>query len=468
MTDLLKTAKLYENSKMTKREAVSNFGTEGQQRHFTKYKKFTNKETEASLIRTLEQLFEAVDKVKSGRSIVYKVGSVREEVAERESKVQTNGNWKEYTKHLDALILAQLEWTYKGKKDLDKTIKQWMCDFGLLNDNHLALTNMDYYPSDKSRVENLMRNTPIGGMTYLTIKKDEREEVKKFFYQDFLSKKRTFISTLKRLEREGIVELYKIPVAYLVREKGEQSNPIALQSNSYQSYIRKRNELLEKYKIELSMLSRTDYYRSQKSIESAIRNEESMDEALESYGEVVREAENELHTVGDEIYFRIQEYNKELSDYLQENFVAYDANRERITKPISHILLHVAIIRVGTKKEIMKYLNKYSPEVLSDYLDYKEEKEKYVGIQENKYRETNRKERFNALETKKQKDLKKAREKDMEMSLDGVNPSGFSMREVEYFYQRLMTAVESLEETFREDFKINEKIVQRNKERDRK
>lgn len=467
----LERAKLLEKLTITKEKAVESFGTIGQQQHFSKHKYFKNKKVEEALIKTLNQLFESVEKIKNGRRIDYKLGPARNQIAERESNVGnrgTNGNWKEYTKHLDALILAQLEWVIKNKGKLDKTAKQWMYEFGIINDNHLSLTKMNYSPEDRQKVENIIKDANVCEGSYIRLYKNEKSEIKEFFYQDYLNKKRTFMSTLKRLAKEEIIKLYELPIAYIAQDKGEKKEPVTLSSESYQDYIDKQKELLEKYNLELYMLSRENQYQSQKSIESQKRNVLALEEYSNDPKRVINEEppkdENEIFTAGDEIYFRMQEYNKEMSHFLKYVFTPYTTERNPVEEPINHIVMHLAIISTASNKKTMNYLNKYSPEVLSDYLDFKKEKEKYIDSQEGKYRKTNRAERLATLETKKQKDLRKAEERDIEMSFDGITPTRHSMDEVEVFYKNLMNAVSSLEEIFKEDFRVNEKIIKKNKE----
>ena len=76
---------------MTKKEAVEKFGSEDCKRHFAKYGKFTNKDLENALIKTLEQHFESVAKVKQGRAFAYELGEERTEIAEREDNRKFNG-----------------------------------------------------------------------------------------------------------------------------------------------------------------------------------------------------------------------------------------------------------------------------------------------------------------------------------------------------------------------------------------
>ena len=91
--EILQLAKAFENTTLSRRDAVNKFGTEGQKRHFEKHNKFKNKKVEDALIKTLNQLFESVEsvKVKGVRAKQYKLGAAREEIATREDGRKNNG-----------------------------------------------------------------------------------------------------------------------------------------------------------------------------------------------------------------------------------------------------------------------------------------------------------------------------------------------------------------------------------------
>lgn len=94
MEELLLLARQFENTVLTRQEAVGIFGTEGQKNHFEKLGGFKDKEKEKPFLKTLDQLFESVSYVKNGNRKDYKLGFAREEVIKRLDKRIHNGSIK--------------------------------------------------------------------------------------------------------------------------------------------------------------------------------------------------------------------------------------------------------------------------------------------------------------------------------------------------------------------------------------
>lgn len=94
MEELLLLARQFENTVLTRQEAVGIFGTEGQKNHFEKLGRFRDKEKEKPFLKTLNQLFESVSYVKNGNRKDYKLGFAREEVIKRLDKRIHNGSIK--------------------------------------------------------------------------------------------------------------------------------------------------------------------------------------------------------------------------------------------------------------------------------------------------------------------------------------------------------------------------------------
>ncbi|KJJ41387.1 hypothetical protein UM89_13885 [Bacillus subtilis] len=116
---------------MTKKEAVELYGSDKCKKHFRKYGKFKNANIENSLIRTLEQYFASVEKVRQGNSYAYELGEKRSEVAEREDYRISNGAWsKQYTKNMDIIVVSGID--SGGLPEASQSLSKWAFDFGLI------------------------------------------------------------------------------------------------------------------------------------------------------------------------------------------------------------------------------------------------------------------------------------------------------------------------------------------------
>lgn len=123
-----------ENVVISKREAVEDFGSKDQKKHFEKYGRFNNKKVESALIKTLKEYYETVDVIKVGRGFSYKVGKLRERKVDREDHRLNSHLMSDFTQSLDLFIVSTLEHGGGKLSKKSQTMTDWMLDFGLSNE----------------------------------------------------------------------------------------------------------------------------------------------------------------------------------------------------------------------------------------------------------------------------------------------------------------------------------------------
>lgn len=187
-----------ENVIVTKKEAVTEFGSEQQKNHFDKYGRFNNKKIEAALIKTLNEYYESVETVKVGRAFSYKLGNLRSEKAEREDNRSNSHLMTDFTQSLDLFIVSTLE--HKGGRigDQDKTMSDWMVDFGLsnkkLNQAFKSVKNGSYH----EHINHLKESNVI---------KDGQEMVFFDYMRFHQGLKENLEKSIARMEKAKIIEL---------------------------------------------------------------------------------------------------------------------------------------------------------------------------------------------------------------------------------------------------------------------
>lgn len=88
------------------KDVVSMFGSVACQNHFSKRNRFTSMDIEASLIKTMKQHYDVVEKVKIGRKVYFNLEGKKEEMSAREDKRVKNGKWSTpYTEEIDLMLL---------------------------------------------------------------------------------------------------------------------------------------------------------------------------------------------------------------------------------------------------------------------------------------------------------------------------------------------------------------------------
>lgn len=420
--ELLQLAKTFENMTLTKKDAVNKFGSEGQKNHFEKNGRFKSKEKEKPFLRTLNQLFDSVEFVKEGRKVNYKLGNAREEVAERESKNETNGKWSNSTKHLDALILAHLQYNIENYKEIEKSIVDWMSEFKMINQNSYNLYRSKFNEKLKESTLDLIRSSTKANNKVV-------DASYKFIQNDIRKQRGTLESSLKRMEKHNIVETFDRPKAYLNKplknEDGEEKFVIDIDIATYKAYRNKLISLKEKYELDNEQLHKEFRYHTK------------------------------------EVKQKVRSYHRERRKYLEEVEIT-DTYGNVITVSISHMWIDLAIIVSATKKKTMDYLHKFHAEVLKDYQEYKEEK--YLSKQANDYKSKRKEEKFSSAESIKDKAINHSVKRDEERKSEG----GLSNKSESHYEKQareskaeFMKAMEILDSSFGDKFIIDEKMIKK-------
>ena len=127
----------YMSKILTKSEAVDLYGNDHQKAHFNKYKRFNCKDVENALIKTVMQHFDSVERVKIGRSIVYKVSGEKMEISDRIDNRSSNGSHLRvpYSHEMDLAIIAYLEGLSANRDFEPKTVANWMSAIGVVTES---------------------------------------------------------------------------------------------------------------------------------------------------------------------------------------------------------------------------------------------------------------------------------------------------------------------------------------------
>lgn len=417
-------AKAYEGTKQPKSILVENFGTEGQKNHFEKNKGFKDKRREEPFLKTLNQLFESVEsiKVKGVRANQYKLGAAREEVAERAREIganATNGNWKESTKHLDALILSHLENDIENHVEIENSIIGWMKEFRMVNEMAYKLYT--------SRFDNKEKNIILNDIkTRVSADNDKLVDASyKFIQNDIGNQRGILLSALNRMKKHGIIETFDRPKAMrLDEETGLPINKIDVDMTVYKNYTNKKRQLREELKIDDKQINN---YKFEKA----------------------------------DIKKKIDEYHEELKLSLSEVEVK-DVTGKTMIIAISHVWIDLAIIVKATRKKTMDYLHKFNAEILKEYLDYKEEK--YLSQRAINYKTGRTDERLQAAETIKDKNIEyKIAEDEHEQTRWAMGKSRFAPDYYETQARKskkdFMEAIEILDRVYADKFIIDEEKI---------
>lgn len=419
-TEILKSAKAYEDMTLSKKDAVNKFGTESQKAHFKKYKKFTNKKLGDALLKTLNQLFVEVEEVKVGRSNQYKLGAVREEIAERERKIgknATNGNWNNSTKHLDALLLAHLEHNLANGKEIQKSYVDWLLEFNMINEKQYDLYKSKFDKQKKVETEDLIRNSVEN--------KDERivDNSHIFFLDEIQSLRTTMISSLNRMERVDIIETFKRHKAFLnepIKDtKGIEVRVIEIDAKTYQSFVNAKRRLKQEYNLTENDITN----RTFKPTEETIQN--------------------------------VKKYKQGLKKFLSDIEIT-DSYGTVVNVSIKNIWEELAIVVKATRDKTMEYLHEYHSEVLIEYQIHKYEK--FLSLQATNYRENRTTERLDKASDRRTKHLNDSIEKDREYNsrLAFGEESNLYTDEALRAKEEFMKAIEILDKIYADKFIIDE------------
>lgn len=422
--ETLELAKEYEGTTISKKIAVDNFGSEDCKTHFSKYNKFKNKTLEEALVKTLNQVYTSVEAVKIGRAYQYQLGDVREEIAKRQREIgknATNGKWNDSTKHLDALLLSHLEHNLINGKEIQKSYINWLLEFKMINQKQHELYKSKFDRNLREKFDSLIRSTVEN--------KDERvvSSSHKFFMDDIQAQRTTMLSSLKRMEREGIIETFKRHKAYLnnpiENTKGEEVSIISIDSKTYQAYVDAKRRFKQKYNVSDNDIAYKTFQPTQKTLDN------------------------------------VKEYKADLEHFLS-NIEITDSYGTKITVSISNIWEELAIVVKATRDKTMDYLHKYHSEILVEYQFQKYER--YLAHRAINYRENRTEERLEKAESRREKHINSSKDKDNEhnsnlaFGTESFNYTEDALKTKEVF----MKAIEKLDNIFGDDFIIDENKIE--------
>ena len=419
-------AKELQGQTLSKPEALWYFGNEGEIRNFFKGKKNAFSGSTAKTFKTtLEQYFETVDDtVKVGKGKGYKLGAAKENKSElhRElGKNATNGKWNGSTKHLDALLLSHLEHNLINGKEIQKSYINWLLEFKMINEKQYELYQSKFNKNIREGIDEIIREAVEN--------KDERivSSSHKFFMDDIQAQRTTMLSSLKRMEREGIIETFKRHKAYLNKPikntKGKEVRVISIDSKTYQSYINAKRRFKEEYNLSESDVTYRTYQPSKKTLEN------------------------------------VKKYKDKIKDFLSKIEVT-DSYGTKITVSISNIWEELAIVVKATRSKTMDYLNKFHHEILVEYQIHKYER--FLSNRALEYRGNRTEERLEKAEGRREKHISDSKDKDdkhnsnLSFGTESFNYTEDSLKTKEVF----MKAIEKLDNIFGDDFIIDENKIE--------
>lgn len=349
----------------TKAEAIELYGTDKQNEYFKKYKKI-QKTMEEALILTLEQNYEVVEKVKVGHSICYKVSSKRTVIAERKDNRITNGRQTDYTKSMDAIVIAGLEKRRTSGEVGEQTMRKWLLDFGLINRELFDLLNAKY---NEKKFDETFKF--LVEKKYLNSQREKKVLNDYIYFSNNLNQQ--LKNSLEKMNKAGIVEFLPIPYAKVETEYKK------IEPSTYQIILEKKTELMELFSLSnFEVISNTPT-KKLKSFKLAYKN------YLENDVE-----ENGVHLKIEYVYksyliFRIgtkaairkylKKNNKEAFEAFEKDELKFveDSKLKFMGERLKYIL-NKANLEVNKKK-------KYQDERITEYMEYNRIDEEDVILQ---------------------------------------------------------------------------------------
>lgn len=201
----------FENSTINKKTAVTIYGSEAQTKHFNKHDRFVNKNMEAALVKTLEQVYESVELVKvvGKRAKHYKLGAKKSEIEERKDERVSNGDWSiPYTKNMDVIVASVLE---QGlEKQVAQTLTAWSYNFGLISKSAYKLMTSRFNDEQMDKMYDVLNKKDL-------INKGEEQLLIDYTF-NLTSINASLAGTLGRMSKLNIIEYF--PVYIGVQENG--------------------------------------------------------------------------------------------------------------------------------------------------------------------------------------------------------------------------------------------------------
>lgn len=357
---------------ITKKQAVELFGSEACKKHFEKYKKFTNKDLETSLIKEMKRYYTLVKIVKpqKGRGYVYELIAKKDVITLKEDGRSSNGAWSiPYTKNMDIIVVSALEKSLVTNNA--QLLSKWCLDFGLITQEMYALLPAKYNEYYREQCLQELKNDRI-------ICEGEDRILNDFIY-DTKVLQNQLAGTLKRLQKVDIIEYSPVYKGF-IKEDGKTIN---LHENVVKKILLLQESLMDLYSVNDWYL-RT-YYNSKKAREYQEEWNKRLAQITDVDGTVL--GLNYWYTTyaiipkarKGIITNYLEKYNKEVIEhfkideesFLRENEVTYHSKRNKY-------VVSNAQKREGKFLEPKVKPNLYVEEVGGKQVSYKPIKEDYT------------------------------------------------------------------------------------------
>lgn len=364
---------------ISKAEAVKMHGTPAQIAHFEKYGKLKSKNIEDSLIKTLEQNYESVERVKIGRAFHYQVGKKLSKAKDRVDGRTTNGDWSiPYTKNMDIIVATAIE---EGNISTNaQTMRKWLLDFGLIDIKMFKLIGLsgDRDPKAKLRV--------VNGLVGEEVIKFNEKKIVDDLIKFSLELQGQLESSLLRMKKAGLIDFYEV------------------------------------YKAKLFVFDDVEVINLHESTKNEINRVKI--EIRQKYGLTPYEFNNLTNMPA------VKEARAEFKDFLENHLVDEKGNQLSVD---FYWKAWTVSLKAGTKR-VAKYLKKYSPDMIeafnSDKVEFlRENKEQFFQL---------RKQRVTELAEKEVEKFHKDKEKDLVEKLGGKHKPAFLDYEYDSGYYDLL------------------------------
>lgn len=326
-------AEAFSNSTQDKKTIVEKFGTEGVKSHFAKYGKFKNPNTEDVLIKTLNQYFESVEKVKQGRVVKYQLGNTRAEIADRvDGRIRNGHTAMSYKENLDIIVVSTL--MSDKIANASYSMNTWLNKFGFIDDEMHELISSRIGNGKRPALATQLEangvldcNSPEGAdkqisgtyllSDYIHVQKDLKGHLE---------------SSLNRMKKSGIIEFYEVYKAMTL-----DGNMVQLTDEAHKLISQTKSRVAEENGL-LPWMQNVEVVNKPEYKEGHKRFKQEFQEFLE------KGVEQQVHSGRPPELIRINYYWK------------------------AH-----AIFLKNTKDAILKHLQKYNDEAIEFYLDNKNE-----------------------------------------------------------------------------------------------
>lgn len=258
MTELNKV--LPENEIIDKAKALELFGTENQKVNYAKTNKL-KADTKKSLERTLEQYYESFEEVKHPtvpRAKAYKLGALRNEVAERNHQQGKAVKQKtDLRESIEFIILKKI--LHREFNPKSKTHVNWTKHLGLISSDEWKLYSIRSNREDakfyKKDVIEMLNEEEFFDLE-TTLENEDNQLVKNFYYY-VQSLAGTVHKAFMNMEKFGLIDYnkrYKAVVsnAMIIDRNGKRIQfEVDMSAKDYQKYLDVQDRLLKKHDLKL-------------------------------------------------------------------------------------------------------------------------------------------------------------------------------------------------------------------------